>query len=47
MKLTDLDPAITALEMPVVNAEIATLREELGEVEARMADYLRKLGLDG
>ena len=30
----------------VMNAEIADLKAQLGEVEARMAGYLRELGLD-
>ena len=34
------------VDMPAVNAEIRDLRGRLVEVEERMEDYLRELGLD-
>jgi type I restriction enzyme M protein len=34
------------VDMAAVNAEIRALKAELGEVEERMATYLRELGLD-
>lgn len=35
------------IDLKSVQAEIKTLKVQLGDVEARMADYLRELGLDG
>ena len=35
------------VDMAAVNTELANLKAQLGEVEARMAGYLRELGLDG
>lgn len=35
------------VDISAVNAEIADLKAQLGEVEARMAVYLKELGLDG
>ncbi|MCP4710356.1 MAG: SAM-dependent DNA methyltransferase, partial [Planctomycetes bacterium] len=34
------------VDMAAVNAEIRDLKGQLAEVEGRMADYLRELGLD-
>jgi len=34
------------IDLKVVQAEIKTLKGQLGDVEARIAAYLRELGLD-
>jgi len=34
------------IDLKAVQAEIKTLKSQLGDVEARMAAYLRELGLD-
>jgi type I restriction enzyme M protein len=34
------------VDLPAVNAEIRALRAQLGDIEARMQDYLRELGLE-
>jgi type I restriction enzyme M protein len=45
-RYVDTFEAEAAVDMAAVNAEIRNLRGKLADVEARMQDYLRELGLD-
>lgn len=35
------------VDMAAVNSEIGRLKAELGQMEAKIAEYLQELGLDG